>query len=461
MVENSCISVLDVGKTSVKLVVLDEQAAILNSSSCDNQVLHADPYPHFDIEKIWNWLLNTLNNISNNYLIRGIVVSTHGACAALMGGDHLAMPILDYEYSEIDEVSKEYDLEARYFSETYSPKLPNGLNLGRQFYWQKQHFPELFKNVDCILLYPQYWTFRLSGVKASECTSLGCHTDLWLPQQQQFSPFAVKMGWDQLFPAILPAWQRLGPLKKELVEVTGLPEDCQIFNGVHDSNASYLRHKVSRSADFSVVSTGTWVVCMTTHSDLSQLREQQDTLVNVDVFGEPVACSQFMGGREFSKIRGEEVPNVLVTESEISYILDNSIFAVPSFAEKSGPFPYKAGKILGTLPEMPEFRYGLASLYYALMTDYCLTMLNSKGDILIEGSAIQNKLFCQIIATIRSPQIVHLSQDLTGTVVGTSLLTRWPVEGYFPETEECAPHYLFLKEKLDQYQKAWLSLCLQ
>ncbi len=41
---------------------------------------------------------------------------------------------------------------------------------------------ELFSRAAHTLLYPQFWAWRLSGVMASEVTSLGCHSDLWLPQ---------------------------------------------------------------------------------------------------------------------------------------------------------------------------------------------------------------------------------------------------------------------------------------
>ncbi len=64
---------------------------------------------------------------------------------------------------------------------TGSPTLPMGLNLGAQIHWQARRFPDAFAKTRHILMYPQYWAFRLTGVAASEATSLGCHTDLWAP----------------------------------------------------------------------------------------------------------------------------------------------------------------------------------------------------------------------------------------------------------------------------------------
>ena len=48
------------------------------------------------------------------------------------------------------------------FAELLSPNLPNGLNGGRQIYWQKRAFPDAYARVDAILPYPEYWVWRLT-----------------------------------------------------------------------------------------------------------------------------------------------------------------------------------------------------------------------------------------------------------------------------------------------------------
>ncbi|MGG2476833.1 carbohydrate kinase, partial [Rhizobium sp. BR5] len=68
------------------------------------------------------------------------------------------------------------------FAETGSPLLPVGLNLGAQIHFQKTAFAHEFARVRSIVTYPQYWAGRLTGVQATETTSLGCHTDLWNPR---------------------------------------------------------------------------------------------------------------------------------------------------------------------------------------------------------------------------------------------------------------------------------------
>ena len=171
--------IIDVGKTTIKCHLLDSEGHSVTSASLANSVADSPPYPHFDIERTWGWLLDTISALDNKSRIGSINVTTHGACAALLdSAGELVLPILDYEHIGPDACRKEYDAIRPPFEQTLSPALPAGLNLGRQLHWQKQAFPEQFARVAQVLLYPQYWIWRLCGNAVTEVTSLGCHTDL-------------------------------------------------------------------------------------------------------------------------------------------------------------------------------------------------------------------------------------------------------------------------------------------
>ena len=49
-------------------------------------------------------------------------------------------------------------------------------------------------------MYPQYWSWRLTGNLSSEISSIGCHTDLWAPSSEKFSSLVVEQSWSKLFP---------------------------------------------------------------------------------------------------------------------------------------------------------------------------------------------------------------------------------------------------------------------
>jgi L-fuculokinase len=419
-------AVFDVGKSNVRLSAVSDDGVALATIERPNRVNGGDPYPHFDAEELYAWLIDGLATLARDFEIHSVVPVTHGASAALVDDDRLVLPIMDYEFRGVSDIDSEYDAVARDFARTASPKLPAGLNLGRQLFWQQQKFPREFARAT-ILPYPQYWAARLCGVRAWEPTSLGCHTDLWEPRRGEFSSLARAVGWDLRFDRRANAWTPLGPLLPEVAAATGLSRECKILAGIHDSNASYLAHRASREQPFCVVSTGTWIVVMAHGSPLDVLREELDTLANVDAFGNAVATARFMGGREYAAICGADAGLAQPSVGDLETILASGALAVPSFVNQGGPFREQVGHIVGSVSAAPQHRAALGALYCALMTDWCVTMLKARGDIILEGRLASNEIFASAIAALLEPEQVFRSPDETGTLRGAvslSLMAR-------------------------------------
>lgn len=427
--ERYCL-VADIGKTHVKLHLLNSRLESVACQQMLNTPLSAGQYPCADVDGIWRWLLAGIKNMAAEYDIESVIVTSHGATAALIDrhadGDGLVLPILDYEFLAVEEISPEYNRLRPEFTETFSPALPGGLNMGRQLYWQQRMFPQEFAQATDILMYPQYWAWRMTGVRASEVSSLACHSDLWAPLAGGFSSLPNAMYWDKLFPEIKPAWARLGNAQASFCMATGLNEGCSIYTGVHDSNASFLRYRRSHGdRPFTVASTGTWTILMAAGVPLSTLDSRRDMLANVDVTGRPVACARFMGGREFAAVcalAGAAV-DAPFGQAELQRLLDQEVMVMPEFSGGSGPFGGGAGEILGAVPAGAGS--ALASLYCALVMDYQLDLLCSQGDLYIEGAFLKNPMLCRVLAQLRSGATVWMSEDSTGTVRGCAQLTGW------------------------------------
>jgi sugar (pentulose or hexulose) kinase len=424
---NNCL-ILDIGKTNVKIHVLDNRQRSLATYTKDNKVLSDAPYPHVDVDGIWQWMMEVIGTCALTYEIAAIAVSAHGATAALvnssLSGNGLVLPIMDYEWSGVDSINESYQQIRPPFEETYSPGLPGGLNIGRQLMWQQQHFPTEFESAEALLMYPQYWLWRLSGSLVSEVSSLGCHTDLWSPERNDFSSLVANRGWAHLLPPLAPAWKSVGAISEPIAIESGLPDSCRVHVGVHDSNASLLRFLLAKPGEgFCVVSSGTWVVCMSTEDSLHCLDQAKDMLANVDVEGNPVPCIRFMGGREYAEICAitGSATDQHTTEEDIARVIRNGVMALPDFSSGSGPFGDRAPEIRGA----PHNGAALATLYCALMVDHCLDLLQVKGDIFVVGSYLKNPLLCALIGQLRGEQPVYLSSDEAGTTRGVAQLTTW------------------------------------
>lgn len=413
------IAVIDIGKTNAKLALVE--AGSLREIAVEtrpNRVLPGPPWPHFDLEGHWHFLLHHLAAFHAAHGVDAISITTHGAAAVLLdaGGD-LACPMLDYEHPGPDDLAAAYDALRPPFAETGSPRLPMGLNLGAQLHWMLETAPGLRDRVAQVLTYPQYWGWRLTCVAATDVTSLGCHTDLWNPWQGGFSPLVDRLG---LADKIAPARRSgdvLGSLRPDLMAQTGLPA-VPVTCGIHDSNASLYPHVLGRAAPFAVVSTGTWVVCMAVGGTPVPLDAARDVLVNVNALGAPVPSARFMGGREYELIR--QGSDVTPTPAEVAQVLQSGLMILPAVEPGSGPFPRRAMRWTGE-PATEGQRIAALSLYLALMTETCLGLIGAEGPVIVEGPFARNATYLAMLASLR-PGGVETASSATGTAAGAALL---------------------------------------
>ncbi|QKX17605.1 FGGY-family carbohydrate kinase [Microbulbifer sp. YPW1] len=462
--------IFDIGKTHIKLSVLDVHLKSVATREAKNRVLMSSIYyPQADVDYIWQWFSNNVRTLTEQFEITRLNITTHGATAACLRddadasdleSDGLALPVLDYEYEDFRECQ---DTAAHYasvrpeFCESYSPALPAGLNLGRQLHWQSRQFPDAFSRVGAIVMYPQYWLWRLTGERCNEVTSLGCHTDLWAPGQKDYSSLVDTLGWRALFPTLVSATQKIASPLPEVCKATGLAENCAIYAGVHDSNASYWRHRAtSDGRPFTVISTGTWSIVMANGAELSSLQESRDMLANVDAAGDPIACARFMGGREYEALcsmTDSPLDQAAAGDEPLEQLqayIHQQVMALPTFSRGGGPFADLQGTIRGEV--ITGTGALIASLYCALMLDFQLSAIGSRGHIIIEGAFLKNPIICGLLAQLRAPQQIYLSEDDTGTVTGCAMLTLGSEADASSTLRTCTPTSL---NGLFDYRDEW------
>jgi L-fuculokinase len=413
------VAVFDVGKTNAKLSLVDvTQGREVWSVRRANAVVQGPAGRELDVAAIETWLLESLRDAPERERIGVIVPIAHGAAAVLVdhAGEVLAAP--DYEDTCFDQVSAEYAPLRDPYSLTFSPDLPHGLNLGRQLFYLQTRRAELFQRAAHLLLYPQYWAWRLSGAMAAEVTSLGTHTDLWRPHERAYSSLARKQGWARMMPPQRSANDRLGCIKGQVAAATGLDANCEVACGIHDSNASYLRFLMDREREaFTVVSSGTWTIVMANRGDLQRLREERDMLANVNAFGAPVATARYMGGREYEAIaKGGDEPTI----DAIIEVLSRGAIALPSFAS-AGPYSGREGGVEGAEGLDGAQRAALATLYSALMTSLLIESLGSAGEIFVDGPLARNPLFSRLLAACVPVGTVRTHAEGGGTRVAAYL----------------------------------------
>ena len=376
-----------------------------------------------DTEGIERWLLDALTQFAQCGPVAAIVPVAHGAAAALVRDGRLACLVSDYEDPIPGDLRVTYDAQRDSFALTGSPALPDGLNLGAQLYRLEQERPELLSAHTCIIPWPQYWGWRLSGVAASEVSSLGCHTDLWRPGEGGPSSLARTRGWAQRLAPLRRAQEMLGQLREDWAARTGLSNAVQIYCGLHDSNAALLAARAFPQVagrETTVVSTGTWFVAMRMSGmvapcDLAALPESRDCLVNVDVEGRPVPSARFMGGRELELIGGLDVSAPAEVSKALSQVIETRTMALPGWVPGVGPYPQAQARWSGE-PRGAASRAAAGALYAALMTDASLDLIGGRERVIIEGRFASVEVFVRALAALRPDTQVLINNDQEGGV---------------------------------------------
>ena len=419
------VAVLDIGKSNAKLALLDfDSRAVLAIRTRKNSVQPGPPYPHFDVDGIWEWFLEGLTEFAGQAEITAISTTTHGAAIAVLGENGLALPVLDYEHPGPDELADDYRLARGDFAEILSPDLPGGLNAGRQLFWMARRFPEEFAKATAIVPYPQYWVWRLTGKRVAEATSFGAHSDLWNGRGQTYSKLAETQGWTKLFPPRAAPWDAVGPVLPEIAERTGLSPNCRVVAGIHDSNASLLPHILGRALPFTVISTGTWMISFAAGGSLDHLHPERGGLAYADAFARPVPSAMSMAGREFEILTDGKATEP--SPAEIATVLGRKIMALPAFVAGNGPFGHRRGSwSVEPATLAPGERTAAASLYVALVAETCLTLTGAQGPVLVEGPFAKNRLFLSALAALVDRPVIG-RPDATGTTEGAALLADGP-----------------------------------
>lgn len=421
-----CVLVLDVGKTNAKLSLWTKDGRSLASMSRANADVDAGGYRALDVNGIEFWLRAALKEIARTHKIDAIVPIAHGAAAAIIADCKLAATPMSYETPLPANV--EYDRARDAFAETGSPRLPNGLNLGAQLH---RLSPTLLRGDAQIVPYPQYWAWVLSGVAASEVSSLGCHTDLWRPREGMFSKLALHSGWAERFAPLRKAGDVLGPIRADVAQETGLPRDCAVYCGAHDSNAAFYgarAHPSLKNRDVTIISTGTWFVAMRAPSAESsgrgELSAERDTLINVGVDGLSIPSARFMGGREMEALIGAEdapmrAPHFAreVAPLSMSDVLAGDSMILPSFAPDVGPFPNSNGRWIGGELQGAA-RRAAAGIYLALVADTSLSLIGARDAIVVEGRFADDLSFLRMLAALRPDCEIYASRAEDGIACG-------------------------------------------
>ncbi len=297
MSKQNVIAIFDMGKTNKKLFLFDEEYKMVYEESTQlEEIKDEDGFPCEDVEELTLWLEDSFQKIlrDDRFEIRAVNFSAYGASLVYLDQQLKIIPPL-YSYLKPYPVElrerfyKTYGGESLVAKKTASPVLGN-LNSAMQLYRMKYEKPEMFTKIKYALHLPQYLSFIISGVLASDITSIGCHTNLWDFQNNEYHPWVKKEGIET----------KLAPIMPNDTIAAYVDGNLPVGIGLHDSSAALIPYLISFNEQFLLLSTGTWCITFNpfNHEPLTDFELEHDCLCNLSYKGDPVKSSRLFAGYE-------------------------------------------------------------------------------------------------------------------------------------------------------------------
>lgn len=444
------VAVLDVGKTNKKVILYTREFQALAEERTTIEPKDLNGLEVEDTEALLTWFRSALKKLSAKAEIRAISITTHGATIALLDeSGQLALPVVSYSAAKGADIQEEFyetfGDRATLHKATCTPDV-GFANMGKVLYYVKTRMPETWAKCKHALFYTSYLGYELTGVMGMEPTYVGNHCYLWDFGKQTWSGVGEALGADKLFPSSFnPPWNCLGTLKPEIAQECGLPPDCKVAQGIHDSNANFLPYLAQGYDDFLLNSTGTWCVLMRKAASIELSPEEIAAKVffNLDALGRPVRTCIFPAGMEYDTFRGF---TDFKDESDAATVRrvaeEKKLFVIPGVLPDASAFPGASARVVvpGTAYSLDNLRrrtdlpltpfrqdyFGALNLALALATRKMLAWCDvRKGTkVFIEGGFSKNKTYCGLLATLCPDQEFMLTSMAEGTSFGAAL-TGW------------------------------------
>jgi len=434
-------AVFDIGKTNKKFLLFDENYSIVYKNSVKiEETEDDDGFPCDDLDKLVLWLKKEFKvmNEDQKYLIRAINFSTYGA--TLVHLDESGKPVTPlYNYLKpyppdlLSSFYEKYGGRQKFSVDTASPSL-GMLNSGLQLYWLMKKKPDLFQKIRYSLHLPQYVSFLFSEIKASELTSIGCHTAMWNFRDMKYHSWLKEEKILDLLPEILPVFTKNKYKNKE--------GDISIGVGIHDSSAALVPYLMSFEKPFIQVSTGTWSISMNpyTADPLTFEELQKDCLHYLNIYGKPVKASRFFLGNEYSHQKeklnrhfgvGHKENETDLNPSLLKHITDNPQRSQKLKLEKacnSGPYPdQNAGEWdLTVFSNFEEAYHQMMLDLVSIQADSLKLAQGSKDidQIIITGGFSQNPFFTGLLAAFFPEKELFAAFTSHASALGAALVVN-------------------------------------
>ena len=401
------IAIFDIGKTNKKLFLFNENYEIVYEKSTQfDEITDEDGDSCEDVELLSKWVLDTFEEVLQNpvFEIKALNFSTYGASFVHLNSEgKVIAPLYNYlkPYSETlkNQFYDTYGGEQVFTRKTASPVLGN-LNSGMVLYRLKYENPAVFAQIHYSLHLPQYISFLFTGKYFSDITSIGCHTNLWDFEKNQYHEWVEK---EEVAEKLAPVNSTIESSNRQQ------SNNLKTGTGLHDSSAALIPYLATfKGQKFVLISTGTWCITLNpfNHTPLTDEELLQDCLIYLQYTGDPVKASRLFAGYEHEQI--------------IKQLSEQ--FQKPLDYYKTVKFNPKYIEIFNDDEYEPAYHQLILNLVSKQITSSKLVLNDSTvTKLFVDGGFGKNEIYMNLLAKAFPEMEVYAASVAQATALGAAL----------------------------------------
>ncbi|NLC53404.1 MAG: hypothetical protein GX770_05505 [Firmicutes bacterium] len=200
----------------------------------------------FDPEEFWAIFCRVIRNALQKaglspLAIAGITSTSQREGIVLLnkeGKEIYAGPNIDFRGAK----------EAEYLAKHFGPRIykesghwPSALHAPARLLWFKQHRPDIFAEMETLLMINDWLLYRLTGKTASEPSNAAENLFFSIQKREWNYPLMDELGIKRsLFPPVLSSGTRLGEVNETAATQTGLAPGTPVYIGGADTHCAVL-----------------------------------------------------------------------------------------------------------------------------------------------------------------------------------------------------------------------------
>ena len=430
------IAIFDIGKTNKKLLLFDEHYQLVQEASKQfPEIKDEDGFECEDVQALTKWIKEAFEALLHNekFTVKAVNFSAYGASFVYLDEAlNVCLPLYNYLKPFDPQLQKQfyesYGGESLVAKQTASPVLGN-LNSGMQLYRLKYERPADFARIKYALHLPQYLSFILTNKLCADITSIGCHTNLWNFEKNQYHPWVHEEGIDAKLPALVNCSEIGGYINGNI----------PVGIGLHDSSAALIPYLAAFQEPFILLSTGTWCISLNPFNNqpLSEEELHQDCLCYLTYQGKSVKASRLFAGYEHEQQTKRLAEHFNQPVNHFTGVEYNPAFIYYRTDQTDNPQPVNAGMVSAsrfgerTLTDFDSYEAAYHQFIFDLIQQQVqstsLVLQDTVKRVFVDGGFSKNAVYMHLLANAFPHIEIFAASVAQASSLGAALVmhTHW------------------------------------